>query len=172
MVHSLSGHVYERILSLCPPLEFPPVWDFLPPGVDCRGPVQNPDETLATLAEEYAERHLEDAGVVELTPQGDEFRLLPELCNPVGAVVALRKHPRRRPFALLTARGCLGKRSSPLLAALSDAWTAGGVTETGVLFTASPTREAALPPRLAPPATLCLGLPRLSPNRLRALDAA
>src|SRR4051794_15555449 len=29
MVYNLSGHVYERLLSLCPPLEFPPVWDFL-----------------------------------------------------------------------------------------------------------------------------------------------
>src|SRR4051794_12670385 len=164
------GKIYERLLGRCPPLSFPPPWGFLQPADDCRGPVYDPAQTLAALRGEFPDVKLWRAGVLDLAPDG-QHRLSPELTNPVGALVALRDHPKRSPFFLLTARGCLPRMHFPIKGALQDGWTAGKVVRGGVLFAAPRIGDVALLRALGFPATLATGIPRLSPGALRDLDA-
>lgn len=62
--------IYEQILSHCPPLRFPPPWNFLPAPGHCRGPVVNPTTVLADLRSRYDEPILQAAKVVCISAEG------------------------------------------------------------------------------------------------------
>jgi hypothetical protein len=165
------GAVYERLLEFCPPYRFASPWDFLTPDADCRGPVHDPAAALSDLQARFNAAALEGAGVLERLPSG-QVRLVPALCTPVGAVVALRRGLGEPPFALLTARGCLPRGTLPALAALEDAWTAARLAEAGALCATSRIWDVVLLRALGFPATLATGLHRASLPQLQALDEA
>lgn len=161
--------IQSSLLSRCSLLPHPPHWDFLPPDADCRGPVDNESETPHWLRDNYADELLEGARVVEKTAAG-QLRLRPELCNPAGAIVGLRRTPGAWPHGLLTARGCLIQSGLPIASALNDARTWAGVNETGLLIAPFRIGEVALLRTLDLPATLCPRPAQLSIDQLRALD--
>src|SRR5947209_2157562 len=81
------------LLARCPPYrltESP--WDSLPPNPDCRASVTNPEETLDFLRRDFPDATLKEAGLLERSPEGRPC-LAPPLCDPDGAVLALRRHP-------------------------------------------------------------------------------
>jgi len=169
-VRNRYGKIHEVLHARCSELHFQPPWDFLPPDGDSRGPVCDPAQTLAALRKEFSDAMLARAGVLDCPP-GGQSRLSPELTNPLGAVIALRDHPGRKPFALLTARGCLRRAKLPIRAVLQDDWTAEKLARGGVLFATPHVREVTLLRALRFPATLATGTLRLRSADLRKLDA-
>lgn len=161
--------IQSFLLSCCSILRHPPPWDFLPPDADCRSPVGNESETLYHLRQKYSDEILEGARVVEKTAAGP-VRLRPELCNPAGAIVGLRRTPGAWPHGLLTARGCLSESGLLISSALSDARTWAGVNETGLLIAPFRIGEVALLRTLGLPATLCPRPTQLSIDQLRVVD--
>jgi hypothetical protein len=149
--------VYQRLLSACPPLSFPPPWDFLKAPEDCRGPVDNPAAVLADLRAHFSNSTLASAGVLDYSP-GEGFRLSPLLSSSSAALIALRDSFDGQPHALLTMRGCLPRRRAPITAALWDDWTSRAVKAYGVLFATPHIKEVALLQALGFPATLSLVL--------------
>jgi hypothetical protein len=168
--NSWYGSVFEFLLKQCSPLVFPSPWNFLPTGVDCYGPIVNPEQTLALLRENFSDQRLMRAGVLEHTPAG-ELRLSLELSNPLGAVVALRRRPQQRPYLLLTAGGCLARSHFPIQAALKDFWTAEKVLHRRMLFASPCIMDVVLLRSLGFPATLATGILQRSHDELRWLDA-
>jgi hypothetical protein len=166
--YSLSG-VYQRLFARCPCLCFPEPWSFVGPSGECRGCVVDPAETLAVLRSEFDTPILQAAGVIDRLPDGN-LCLHKQLCDPAGAIIALRAEGAEAPFELLTAAGCLSRRSLPLLATLDDARTAHQAQQTGHLFASFQIQEVALLRALGFPATLCTGLQALSFEELRSLD--
>jgi hypothetical protein len=65
---------------------------------------------LAALCAEFDLPLLQAAGVIDRSPSG-EVRLHPTLCDPAGALIALRANPAEAPFELLTAAGCVSRRT-------------------------------------------------------------
>jgi hypothetical protein len=169
MVCSSSSNVYEFLLACCPPYSFTPSWSFLQASKDCRGPVWDPAQTLAALRSEFPEVTLKHAGVLDRGPDG-KYRLTPELTNPLGAVIALRTHRKQAPFCLLTARGCLPKKRSPIRATLKDSWTRRRLARGGILFAPPRIGDVVILRALGFPATLATGIGRLTPDQLRDLD--
>jgi hypothetical protein len=161
------GPAYAKLLGHCPRLRLDPPWHLFDPDEACYAPVTDPEQTLAALRQEFDDRLLEMAGIVQETAQGP--RLHPALCNAVGALVALRTSAEHKPFDLLTARGCLSGRKLPVFASLRDAWTTVALEKTQRLVATPRIREVALLRALGLPATLTWGLhqPALAP--LRAL---
>lgn len=102
----------------------------------------DPRETLAALRAAFDLPLLQAAGVIDRLPDG-EVRLHPTLCDPVGALIALRTNPAEAPFEVLTAAGCVSRRTLPLLATRDDARTAAQAQQTGHLF-ASRIQDVAL----------------------------
>jgi hypothetical protein len=163
------GLAYERLLALCAPLTFPPPWDFLPPAACCRGPVPDPEQALAALRTGFPDALLSAAGLLEAGPDG-VGRLNPALAGPAAAVVAFRRRPGARPFALLTAAGCLPEGLLPVKAALEDGPT-GAAARGGPLLVAAGVLEAALLRAVGLPVTLASGLGTLGADGLREVDA-
>jgi hypothetical protein len=147
----------------------PPPWDGLRPDADARGPVPDPGPTLAALRERTPDPALVGAGLL-LPGPGGEARLAPELVNPAGALIFLRDG-QPRPFAVLTARGCLPRGHCPLTAALRDGWTAARAAEWGALFASPHVREVVLLRALGLPATLAAGSAAYTAADFAALDA-
>jgi len=168
---TFSTHtVYQQLLTCCPPLRLDSPWDFLNPGPDCYAPVCDPEATLAFLRQQFSDDVLQETGVAFRTPEGD-FRLRPALCDPAGAVIALRGGPDQEPFDLLTSCGCLVSPQLPILAAARDARTAAGVNEGGMLLASCSIREVALLRALGWPATLATEPSTGGLEQLRALAA-
>jgi hypothetical protein len=161
--------VYQRLFSRCPSLCFPGLWIFVGSSGDCRGCVVDPPETLAALRAEFELPLLQAAGVIDRLPDGNVC-LHPQLCDPAGAIIALRAEGAEAPFELLTAAGCLSRRTLPLLATLGDARTAQEAQQTGYLLASFQIQEVALLRALGFPATLCTGLDNLSFDQLGSLD--
>jgi hypothetical protein len=166
--YSLSG-VYQRLFARCPSLCFPEPWSFVGPSGECRGCVVDPAETVAVLRSEFDLPILQAAGVIDRSADGNVC-LQPQLCDPAGAIIALRAEGAEAPFELLTAAGGLSRRTLPLLAALDDARMAHQAQQTGHLFASFQIQEVALLRALGFPATLCTGLQTLSFEQLRSLD--
>lgn len=165
------GAVFEFLAARCPPAPvFPPPWDFLPLTPGCLGPVPDPGATLAALRAAFPDARLARAGVLRPSPDGLP-RLAPELGNPAGALVPFHDRASRKPYALLTPRGCLAAQRDPITAALKDEWTAAGVAKWGALFATPHVAEAVLLRALGLPVTLSVGIGRLSAAGLKALDA-
>ena len=148
------------LLARCPPFRFTePPWDSLPPNPDCRAAVANPEETLAFLRRDFPDAILEEVGLLERSPEGLP-RLAAPLCDPDGAVLALRRHPGGAVFDLLTSRGCLASRRLPIFVSRDDRFTFARFLKSGVLFAAGDIRDVALLRTLGLPATLSTGLER------------
>jgi hypothetical protein len=96
--------------------------------------------------------------------------LVPSVCNPCGALVALRQDPDAPPFTLLTGRGCLSGGLPPLLTVSRDYWIGRTVKETRVLLATCSIHELILFRTFGLAATLRLGLHRLPLEALAAVD--
>jgi hypothetical protein len=124
------------------------------------------------LRSEFGDDVLHRVGVIERGPDG-MVRLKPELVNPAGALIALRREAGELPFALITPRGCLPARSNPMgpiTAALEDATTVERARHFGILFATPRVREVALLRAIGFPATLILGITKADLGALKALD--
>ena len=161
------GPAYARLLARCPRLRLDPPWHLFAPDEACYAPVTDPEQTLAALRQDFDDRLLQQAGIHQQTGQG--LRLHPALCNPVGALVALRTSAEETPFDLLTARGCLSGRRLPVFAALLDSWTVAALEKSQQLFATPRIREVALLRALGLPATLTWGLHQQALQPLRTL---
>jgi hypothetical protein len=160
------------LLARCPPFRFTETpWDSLPPNPDCRAAVADPEETLDFLRRAFPDAILEEAGLLERSPEGRP-RLAPPLCDPDGAVLALRRHPGGAVYDLLTSRGCLASRRLPVLASWDDRFTFARFVKSGVLFAADDIRDVALLRTLGLPATLSTGLERTTLKDFRSLRQA
>lgn len=159
--------IYEQILAHCPPLSFPPPWDFLPAPTHCRGPVTNPTAVLAELRARYDEATLHAAEVVCTTADG--LRLAPLFAGPDAALIALRERPEGPLLALLTARGCLPRNLLSINAVQQDHWTREALRVHGVLYATPAIHEVVLLQALGLAATLSLGLERLTVSGLAQL---
>jgi hypothetical protein len=166
-----AGAAYECFLAGCAPLRWPPPWDFLGPDPDCFAPVGDAGAALARLRAGFGDRLLRQAGLLEAGPTGAP-RLGAALCDPGGAVVALRRGPGQAPFDLLTAQGCASGARLPALAALEDARALDGLRAGRPLLAGPAVAEVALLRALGFPATLTAGLDRADLGQLRALAAA
>jgi hypothetical protein len=161
------GPAYAKLLESCPKLRLSPPWNLFDPDVGCYAPVTDPERALAALRQDFDDRLLQQAGILQQTARGP--RLHPALCNPVGALVALRSSADEKPFDLLTARGCLSGRRLPVFAALLDGWTVAALDKSQQLFATPRIREVALLRALGLPATLTWGLHQRALPPLRTL---
>jgi len=159
---------YQKVFERCSPFFLPAPWDFLAVDSDCRGPISDPEKTLAVLQQEFAHDQLVDAGVIQYLPDGVQFN--PALVNHESAVVALRDEPGGKPFELLTASGALSGRGLPVLASMRDARTKEIMTTNNALYVTSDIREAALLRSLGLAATVASGLHGMSLEMLRSLN--
>src|SRR5262249_4928036 len=128
-------------------------------------------ETLDFLRRDFPDAILERAGLLERSPEGLS-RLAPPLCDPDGAVLALRRHPGGAVFDLLTSRGCLASRRLPIFVSWDDRFTFARFLKSRVLFAAGDIRDVALLRTLGLPATLSTGLERATLQDVRALRQA
>lgn len=161
--------VYQRLFARCPTLAFPGLWNFVGSSGDCRGCIVDPAETVAALRAEFELPLLQSAGVVACLPDGD-WCLPRHVCDPAGAIIALRAEAAEAPFELLTAAGCLSGRTVPLLATLDDARTVEQTKQSGYLFASFHIQEVALLRALGFAATLATGMQALSFDQLCSLD--
>ncbi len=160
------------LLARCPPYRFTEApWDSLPPNPDCRASVANPEETLECLRRAFPDAILKEAGLLERSSEGQP-RLAPPLCDPDGAVLALRRHPGGGVFDLLTNRGCLANRRLPVFVSWNDRLNFARFIKSRVLFAASDIRDVALLRALGLPATLSTGLERATLKDFRTLHQA
>ena len=165
-----SSLIYEYLLRHCAPLRFEGPWSFLPVRKSYRAAVPDPAQTLTALRQRFSEAALVEAGVLETAADGSP-RLVPELTNPQGALLALRAEAKGTVQCLLTARGCLPRTSWSLAATLHDPRTVLRLRRTPILIAALRIREVALLHALGLPATLAQGISRYTWEQLRALDA-
>ena len=168
---SSLSELYERLFARCPVLRFPEPWTFVSLRGDCRACVTDPAETLTALCAEFGLLLLQAAGVIDRLPDGT-VQLAPHLCDPEGAVIALRAEAGGAPFELLTAAGCLSGLNLPLQATLHDSPTATAAQQTGRVFACYQIRDVAILRTLGFPATLCTGLDGLTFPQLCSLDKA
>jgi hypothetical protein len=163
--------IYEQLLTHCSPLRFPPPWDFFQAPEHCRGPVADPAAALADLRAGFNEATLRAAKVLSPSPENG-LRLSPLFAGPGAALIALRD-PRDGPLrGLLTARGCLPKHQLPTDIVQKDHWTREALRVTGVLFASPDIQEVALLQALGLPATLSLGLDRLTLSGLNRIKVS
>jgi hypothetical protein len=92
------GAAYERLFAICGPLTFPAPWDFLRPHSYCRGPVHDPEATLAGLRAEFPDPLLSAAGLLEPGPDGRgrlprRWRAPPPRSSPSAATPWPRRSP-------------------------------------------------------------------------------
>ncbi len=161
--------IYHVLLARCAAVRFPSPWDFLLAGSDCRYPVACPTAVLDGLRRTFSIEILDSAGILERTAHGD-LRLLSKLCNPCGAIVGLRDHPRHWPFGLITARGVIGGNRSLIDAQLADATTRQGLLGSGLLFASFSVLEVALLRSLGFAAILCPPFHRLGADDWKTLN--
>lgn len=161
--------VYERLLTYCSPLRFPPPWNFLQAPAHCRGPVADPAAALADLRARFDEATLQAAAVLRNSPKEGTW-LSPLFVSPTAALVALHDPWSGKLSGLLTARGCLPRNRIPVNAMLMDRWTHQALITWGVLLATPHIGEVALLQALELPATLSLGLHRLSLPALKELN--
>ena len=107
----------------CPPLRFPPPWDFLQAPRHCRGPVADPTPCWPT-SRPLDEATLRAAEVLSTSPE-EVPHLSPGLPvpTPPSSPSAIRVMARCR--GLLTARGCLPEHYLPIYAVAGTSWTRG-----------------------------------------------
>jgi hypothetical protein len=161
--------VYEKLLTFCSDLTLPPPWDLLPSDPDCRGPIENPEAALAALRKEFSDEALTQARILDRSASAGP-RLKPSLCDPAGAVLALRSAASLNPYDLLTSGGCLSRRGAPALAARHDGRYLLSLCQTGTMFATASVREAALLRVLGCVAASIHGLDRLSVRGLHSLQ--
>lgn len=163
--------LYERLLTHCPPLRFPPPWDFLPAPEQCRGPVSHPPAALADLRDHFEEATLRKAKI--LTPDAKEgARFNPLFAGPDAALILLRDSREGPLRGLLTRRGCLPDQRLAIDAALTDHATREALSLGGVLFATPDIHETAVLRALGLPATLSFGLDRLRLSGLNKLNVS
>ena len=120
---------------------------------------------------QFDEATLRAAKVLSTSPE-EGLHLSPLFAGPDAALIALRD-PRDGPLqGLLTARGCLPRHYLPIDAVQKDHWTREAVQVMGVLFATSDIQEVALLQALGLPATLSLGLHRLTLSGLDKLNSS
>jgi hypothetical protein len=166
------SEIYHKVFERCAAFALPAPWDFLVPDPDCRGPIPDPDATLAALQNEFTDDQLVDARVIERLPE-NRVRLSPVLVYPTGGVVALRDEPGRKPFELLTCAGALSGRDLPVFASMRDARTkdlATGNARCNALYVTCEIREVALLRSVGLAASMASGLDERSLETFRRLS--
>jgi hypothetical protein len=132
--------------------------------------VVNPTAVLADLRARFGEATLHAAKVVKSSAEG--LHLNPLFAGPDAALVALRDPPDGPLQTLLTSRGCLPSYLPPTDAVKQDHATRAALRDHGVLYATPEILEVALLQALGMPATLSLGLQRLTLAGLADLNAS
>lgn len=164
------GEILDAVFDCCPSEWYDRRVAGRCPNGRIRATTRRPCDALDSLRHRLSDHDLLAAGVVKRNAFG-ELRIVPELCQPGGTVMALRRNPTEPPFDLLTGRGSVTGEKHAVIAALEDFRKATLVDETGVMLAAHRIKGAAVLDFLGLPVTPAFGLSGLSLSDCREIDA-
>ena len=155
--------IIETLCGLGSRFQFPEKTAFLAPDSAAHRSPADPQQALETLVHEFGAEALVAAGMAVRSAEGP-LQFAPALAAADTPFVVLLGQDDGRPFALVTAEGCLGHPSPPLPAGLQDRLTASILRKSrlGYLYVAATVEDMILLRSLGFAATTAAGLAALS----------
>ena len=143
--------------------QFPEKSAFLAPEAAAYRSPADPQRAMDVLVQSSARRRWSSSGMAVRSREG-RLQFMPALACPETPFVVLHADDDGRPFGLVTAEGCWGHPSPPLLAGLEDRATASNLRKSrlGIVYVCATVEDMILLRSLGFAATTAAGLSRLA----------
>jgi len=164
-----TTEILDALFELCPSERYDRQIGVGHANKRIRSTLCHPREALAVLQRRFGDDGL-IASRVAKPNVFSELQIVPALCQPGGAVIALRASSADSVFDLLTARGSLVGDQHPVLSAMADGRRAALAEQTGMLLAAQRIQDVATLDMLNLPATCGFGLSGMDLAKCRQMD--
>jgi len=164
------AEIIETLCELGSHYQFPEKSAFITLEADAHRSPADPQRALEALVQEFGAAALVEAGMARGSREGP-LQFVPALACPDTPFVVLHGDDDGRPFGLVTAEGCWGHQSPPLLAGLEDRFTASNLRKSklGNVYVSATVEDMILLRSLGFAATTAAGLTKLSLPDVRTL---